>query len=129
MSPPPVPGGSLVAAPSAPAAPVEPAQVFAEWPTDAARHEDDSVDLASIGVRRFSFPRLSLPRFSLPRLSRAPEAVTDVARDVRTSLAPTGRADMKRQLRSMVVACLRGFRSLLDRVAELTVKAELRLRD
>jgi hypothetical protein len=107
-------------------------QVFAEWPTDAARYDDDSVDLASIGVRRFSFPRLSLPRFSLPRLSRAPEAVeavTDVARDLRTSLAPTGRADMKRQLRSMLVACLRGLRGLLDRVAELTVKAELKLRD
>ena len=103
--------------------------MFAEWPTDPAAHYDDSVDLASLGVRRFSFPRISLPRISLPRLSRAPGAVTDVAQDVRTSLAPEGRADMKRQLRSMLVACLRGLRTLLDRVAELTVKAELKLRD
>lgn len=100
-------------APEAPApAPARTPHVLASAPPLAFPEADEPVDFAAIGVRR----------------SIVPEPLAKVASDVRGSLAPEGRAEAKRQLRSMLIAALQGTRRLLDRLAEITVNLELRLR-
>lgn len=98
--------------PPAPEAPASTSHVLASAPPLAFPEADEPVDFAAIGVRR----------------SIVPEPLAKVASDVRGSLAPAGRAEAKRELRSMLIAALQGTRRLLDRLAEITVNLELRLR-